>query len=272
VKTVLTLYARVLGQPLLLLRLGGLMMVILVFYQIAMLLAFGSLVDANDLDTSRVSLEQNVPRLVLGVIVFWVLYVWLTTMFAVRWHRYMLLGQSNYGFLDATFGKRGWRFVWNSFLIGLLAFVAVLPFWLIFAFVVAPTIVNATSSIETTIVSLYAAMVICLLPGLYVFGRCELVFPAIALGFAMRIRDSWDETRGRGLGIFGLLVAMSIPAVVGSEISLRIVPTEGLPTWLSTAAATFIGVFFVLITTALWASALSHMYKALGLPLNPRQL
>lgn len=270
-KTLLKIYAGVLGQPALLLRLGGLMMVLLVGYQIAMLLAFGSLLDSSNLRALELAVQQNATRIVLGVFVYWVLYIWLTTMFAIRWHRYILLGESRYRFLDAAFGKRGWRFVWKSVLIGLVAVVAVLPFWLFIVLLGVPAFMDSRSSVEqiTTVVNVLT--LVCFLPGLYVFGRCAMVFPATSLGVTMGIGDSWHATRGHGLRILGLLIAMSIPAIVGSEISVRIVPSEGLPIWLTTAVATLIGVFFVLITTALWASVLSHAYKALNLPLRPLQ-
>lgn len=274
-KTVLMLYARVLGQPLLLLRLGGLMMVILVGYVVAVVLAVESLVrfpvDPDDLQRLQQSLEQNQLQILLGSIVFAMLYVWLMVMFAVRWHRYALLGQSNYRFFDATFGRRGWCFIWKSILIGLLSFVVALPFALVFAFAVVPVLTSTWVPTSATVLLLTAAWMLITLPALYVVGRSSLVFPAIALGFRMRIRDSWDETRGHGLRILLLLVAMSIPTIVGSQVTVGIVPSSGLPLWLTTAIGAFVGVLFVLITTALWASALSHAYQSLNLPLHPPQ-
>ena len=270
-KTVLTLYARVLGKPMLLLRLGGLMMVIMVGYQVALLLAVESLGVADDQQAAQQAIEENWLRIVLGGVVLAVLYIWLTTTFAVRWHRYALLGQSSYRFLDATFGRRGWHFVWNLFLISCLASLVVFPFGLILGLVVISSVSSNSIPTGQTLIVLNGLMVLVTLPGLYVVGRCSLVFPAIALGFRMRVRDSWDETRGHGLRIFLLLVAMSIPAVIGSEVTVRIVPSTGLPLWLTTAIRAFVGTFFVLITTALWASALSHAYQALKLPLRPPQ-
>lgn len=270
-KTVLTLYARVLGQPLLLLRLGGLMMAIIVGYQVALLVTLESLGVTHDQQAAQQVIQQNWLRFALGVVVLVVLFIWLTTMFAVRWHRYALLGQSNYRFLDATFGKRGWNFVWNSFLISSLASVVVFPFAVALGFTIITSVAIDPTQTRQTLLILNGLMILASLPGLYVVGRCSLVFPAIALGFRMRIRDSWNETRGHGLRIFLLLVAMSIPAVVGSEVTVHIVPSTDLPIWLTTVIRTLVGTFFVLITTALWASALSHAYRSLSLPLRPPQ-
>ncbi|MEM8586491.1 MAG: hypothetical protein AAGG65_00415 [Pseudomonadota bacterium] len=83
-KTVLTLYARVLGQPLLLLRLGGLMMAIIVGYQVALLVTLESLGVTHDQQAAQQVIQQNWLRFALGVVVLVVLYIWLTTVFAVR--------------------------------------------------------------------------------------------------------------------------------------------------------------------------------------------
>ncbi|MEM8586492.1 MAG: hypothetical protein AAGG65_00420 [Pseudomonadota bacterium] len=147
----------------------------------------------------------------------------------------------------------------------------VFPFAVALGFTIITSVAIDPTQTRQTLLILNGLMILASLPGLYVVGRCSLVFPAIALGFRMRIRDSWNETRGHGLRIFLLLVAMSIPAVVGSEVTVHIVPSTDFPIWLTTVIRTLVGTFFVLITTALWASALSHAYRSLSLPLHPQQ-
>lgn len=257
-RTVLALYALVLGQPMLLLRLGGIMMAILVVYELAFFPVIESLFGADGRTVSLQVLEENRLRLTIGFIVFGIIVIWLTTMVAVRWHRYMLLGPASYRFFDVTFGGREWRFVGNGILVGLLAY---LVFWgatLLLGLIGSGLVVSAPLAVKYVgpLIELIA-----MLPALYVVGRCGLVFPATAIGQPMRIRDSWTATQGRGATIAGLLVAMALPAIVVQLIPFEIEPFSALPGWLVSVAGAFARTFFLLITTALWASALSHAYR-----------
>ena len=265
-KTVLTLYAGVLGQPGLLLRLGGLMMVILVIYQTALTLLLDSLYVPGNQGQTQQAFFENWPRLVLGFVVYGVIIVWLTTIFAIRWHRYVLLGQHTYSAFDVTFAGREWRFVWNSVVVGLIIGLAMVVFFLgvriVFSFVgaVSP---SALAFLNVT------AFVLLLLFVNYFIGRFCLVFPATALGVPMRVRDSWYKTREGGKRVMLLLTAMSLPNLIAPELAFLLLQPGAVPEWLATAVGTFLQVFFLLITTALYASTFSYTYRAFGLPLQP---
>lgn len=265
-KNVLGLYAGVLGQPLLLLRLGGLMLTILVVYQIALSLMLESLILQDGPGVSQQTFDQNWLRIILGMLVYGIISIWLTTMFAIRWHRYALLGQSTYRFLDITFGQREWRFVWMSIQIGLLAGFVFFIMWIAFATLFGSTLVNDPANAGRLLILF---LFLYLVPASYVIGRSALVYPATALGVHMRLRESWTKTKGHGLRIMVLLIAMTVPALISSELAIEIIPDGGLPLWLTTAIGTFVQTLFLLITTALWSSTFSYAYRALDLPLKP---
>ncbi len=265
-KTVLTLYAGVLGQPGLLLRLGGLMMIILVIYQIALTLLLDSLYVPDNQGQTQQAFVDNWPRLVLGFVVYGVIIVWLTTIFAIRWHRYVLLGQKTYSVLDVTFAGREWRFVWNSIIIALIIGLAMVVF-----FVAVRIVFSLVAAISPSLFMFlnFAALVVLLLFVNYFIGRFCLVFPATALGVPMRVRDSWHKTWDSGIRVMLLLTAMSLPNLIAPEIAFYLLQPGTVPAWLATAVGTFIQVFFLLITTALYASTFSYTYRDLGLPLKP---
>jgi len=266
-KTILKIYASVLGQPGLLLRLGGLMMVILVIYQTALTLFLGSLHVPGDLGETQQALMENWQRLALGFVVYGVIAVWLTTIFAIRWHRNVLLGQDRYSLLDVTFGSREWRFVWNSIIIALITGIATVIFF---------TVARLVFSILASVTSLFSVMQVALWLSIllfanYLIGRLSLVFPAVALGVPMRVRDSWHKTWDEGVRVMWLLTAVSLPALIAPELVFQLLGPSGLPPWISTAITTFVQVFFLLITTALFAGTFSYTYQRLGLPLSPPQ-
>jgi hypothetical protein len=85
----------------------------------------------------------------------------------------------------------------------------------------------------------------------------------------MHIKGSWAATSGQGWRIAALLIAMTVPVLISSELAIEVIPLGGLPTWLAAAIDTFVQTVFLLITTALWSSTFSYAYRALDLPLKP---
>ncbi|MEM7442531.1 MAG: hypothetical protein AAF414_04265 [Pseudomonadota bacterium] len=305
IRTIIGLYANVLGQPQLLIKLSGLMLVLLVAYRIAAVWFHHWLFFGESPAASAAIFEQN--SLLLGAITvaYLLICAWLLVVFSVRWHRYALLNADEDRFFAVGLGKRGRLFAWNSFLILLWLVLAGVLYWIAvlillpvannvvfgsgtsgealsmgykFSFVLAGSSSFLDSfqltGLTITDQSPYVAMALkigFLLICTYLIARMSLVYPAIALGFRMRLSDSWQETRRHGLRITGLLIVMSVPAIVGSEFSFQVGPIAEIPPWLMIAVDAVAQSLFFVISVALFASAFSYAYKTLGLPLRPPQ-
>lgn len=158
-----------------------------------------------------------------GIIYFLLLSV-LIVIFAISCHRNVLLGigsTSKYGVLKWSF--REWRYTgW--------AFIA---YFYLYAFAALGTFV---ASILTDFIpgcdSTYYFMVfmgITILPGIYVFARLSILFPATAIEQKTTWNWAWDVTEGNGwrlVIIVGFLPAVLsvVPAFLsGIDIALDIV-------------------------------------------------
>jgi hypothetical protein len=235
--------------------------------------------------------------------VYLLIYIWLVIVFSVKWHRYSLLGDKDQKFFAIGLGKRGRMFLSNTVIIMLLIVVLAIVFELLslVLLLVGNNILFAESATNDrlfiafgvgfflsgpssifdlirfeglTIIDrvpevTYALNAVFFVLSAYLVARLSLVYPAITLGFAMRLGDSWKETRGRGFRITLLLIVMSVPAIAGSEIAVQIEPIAGLPVWQRIGLGAFVQSLFLLITTALFAATFSYAYKALDLPLHP---
>lgn len=305
VRSITNLYAQVLGQPLLLLRLGGLALLVMTAYQFAFSNLLNWLFPLEGLGASPIATDAGPTIFLVGLVAQALLLVWMGTIFSLRWHQHLLLSSTNRGFFNISLDRRGRLFATRSLAIivsifgaGVIYSFIALNFSVFFDGLLFGNITDASqarfdfrlsfqasglssplSAVQLEGVSLLAQFpsieiglnVLFLLATLYAVGRWSLVFPAIALGFAMRIRDSWHETRGHGLRIMILMAAVSLPALIASEISVQIQPFGDLPPFMAAATTAVTQSLFFVITVALWSSAFAHVYNALGLPLHPQQ-
>jgi hypothetical protein len=243
---ILPLYAQVLGQPGLLLRLTGMLLVILV----AMDIAFQQYIFQFTPAALQAQMQQGDATLWLLLFAQLVVTVWVSTMYAVRWHRYMLLGHEEYGFADVAPRGRDWRYFGMGLLVGLLIGLA---------FALLSTLAAAALGQVNIPVIIGLGLLIA-----YVCARICLIFPGIAIDSGLTLNDSWRYTEGNGLRIVLLFIVMTLPVGLLAQAVSGFVPLSipSLPLVSALIQSIVINVFF-LINVALGQSALSHAYKHL---------
>ncbi len=122
-------------------------------------------------------------------------------LFAVSWHRFMLLGPGERPRLLPAILGRHMRFFGITLGLSLLIGVAV----------AVPLLILYFAHVESALVLI---LLVVLAGGLFV--RCQLVFPAIALDQRLSLAGSWVTTRGNGLKLFWGLVLSALPWVLVS--------------------------------------------------------
>ncbi|CAN5133904.1 hypothetical protein BH10PSE7_BH10PSE7_41460 [soil metagenome] len=114
---------------------------------------------------------------------------------AVNWHRYILLDDIPHGGMLLRFDGLMWRYLGNLLLIGLLIFIAMIPFSLVAA------LLNAQPP------GLVAAFFVALPFAGLLFLRLGIKLPAIALGRNdFGFQDAWRATAGNGWQIVQLFL------------------------------------------------------------------
>jgi hypothetical protein len=116
------------------------------------------------------------------------------TVFIVRWHRFILLGETT----PESLFPPGWAtFFLTAVKIGLLAFVGVLVLVLIAA--MPPHFLTVLIAIAGYIALAFAA------------ARLSLVFPAAAIERPISLRQAWDLMAGNYWRLFACLLACYVP-------------------------------------------------------------
>ena len=120
--------------------------------------------------------------------------------FVITCHRLILLDTPDEPF-RIYFGSRELKFIVISFILSLL-------FAVVGAVFAGITILFAgeTKNLESLGYLFYLISI----PSYYLLARCSLVFPAIAVGDALEIQDSWRLTRGNGLGMFFIVAVYPV--------------------------------------------------------------
>lgn len=248
------LYAEVLGRPALLFRLSGLLLLMLVVLETAFAFSFTP-EDFAGFATGEVS-----GRYVFYVLVLMVAGGWLGTLFAARWHRFALLGESAHGFAAIGFGPREWRFLGRA---------VVIMFCAALLGILAPTVAAALlAGLGVPPESGAAAavlLVFSVIPPLWLFARLSLALPAAALGHSFGLAESWRATAGHSARMILVLIAMIAPFILGS---LALPPfaamLEALPAPLAVPLVSLVSNLLTLISVALNAAALSWFYRTLA--------
>jgi len=261
------LYARVLGNPMVHVRLGAPFLVVLVVLD---LLLFAWLGPAGVVGPAGAGQGQ----VMLALFVFLLVTVWVSTLYAVRWHRYALLGESEFGFLDIAPRQRDWAYFGYSLLVGIVLGVA--AFVLSFVASMVLGLFNLRGDFMARIASqgdaaffLSAGGLVMLaiigLPCLYLFARWSLVFPGRAIEVPMTLTHSWLATQGQGWRIALLILAMVLPVQILAALVPGLIPfgASGF-VWTTQLIVSVVVNLFLLITIALGQSALSHAYAHLG--------
>ncbi|MEQ9813086.1 MAG: hypothetical protein RLO50_09910 [Azospirillaceae bacterium] len=261
------LYARVLGNPMVHVRLGAPFLVVLVVLD---LLFFAWLGPAGVAGPAGAGQGQ----VMLALFLFLIVTVWVSTLYAVRWHRHSLLGESDFGFLDIAPRQRDWAYFGYSILVGLVLGVAafVLSFvasMVLGLFNLRGDFMMQMSSRGEQAFFLSAGGLLMLaiigLPCLYLFARWCLVFPGRAIGMPMTLTHSWLVTQGQGWRIAFLILAMVLPVQLLASLVPGLIPFAATGfVWTTQLIASVVVNLFLLITIALGQSALSHTYAHLG--------
>jgi hypothetical protein len=164
------------------------------------------------------------------------------TIFAVRWHRYMLLGEG----VSAGLFPPGWgSFLLAGIKIGLAIFVPTF----ILTLVVPP--IGALAGIALALAS----------------ARVSLIFPAAAVEHPISLREAWDLIAGNYLRLFACILLCVIPFGIVHAIIGAI--GGGLP-WVMWFVLEVIGLAVTFAGMAVVASLLSDIYRGLA-PANPAQ-
>lgn len=193
----------------------------------------------------------------LGLI-SWLLEALPYTLFAVAWHRLVMLGPSVAPpRLAFAWAPRHWRFLGYALLIatgGVVMMGTVL------------TLANPASGTPGLgpLLALFLMISFC-----YVMIRLSLVLPATALDEDYQLRHSWMHTRGQGLRLLAAVTLVMVPVAFASllVLSLLLAPSAGadvaapsggrfLMTQLTLAALGYIG---TALSTTVFAQAFGRL-------------
>jgi hypothetical protein len=146
--------------------------------------------------------------------------------FAVAWHRLLLLGPGDApATLVPSWKGCHWKYLWYGILVTIIVYgllvVVLIPVIAIAAFS-GMGYPGTTGLSWVAITSFLAiALFICLLP--YLYARWCLAFPAIAVDERFGLRDSWRLSRGQGWRIVAAAVLVVLPFVVALIIAGQLV-------------------------------------------------
>ena len=136
--------------------------------------------------------------------------------FAVAWHRLMLLGpQVAAPVAMPGWERRHWAFLAYSLLVSIVFFGLLLIAGLISGGLTAPVDgpLPAQPPPEGSLWKALAAFVL-VLAAIMVLMRLSFVFPAIAVDERYGLGDAWRHTQGQGLRLLGAVVLASLPFVL----------------------------------------------------------
>ncbi len=197
--------------------------------------AFESLADFFTLETSFTIL-----------IIYWLTYGMVFTLFAVTCHRVILLGPESvpkYGLHSISLREIrffGWGFV-TYFYLSLITFFSMFPMGFF------------TFDAESNMYHMMIYSFISIIPGTYLFSRLSILFPATAVDHRKDMEWAWETTKGNGwrllilLGMIPIFIKLFLGIFAGISLSMDI-------------ALNFIGSILAAFEIAL----LSHAYKFLS--------
>jgi hypothetical protein len=200
-------YAFVFGQPLRLLRIGGVWLAIFFLYSLWYVLPGAVARPTGLADALRDS------GIELAALLF---YLFGLISFAVAWHRAVLLNEDRTWLAALRFRRREWRFLGNGLiillLIGLLVGVPLSVASWVFSIVLSAGLSQAHVGPGLGLVMAIAAGAI--LPGIgsAVWCRLALVFPAVAADAPGEpIAETWQQSRGNWLRLYFASLLCGLP-------------------------------------------------------------
>ncbi len=136
------------------------------------------------------------------------------TLFAVSWHRTVLLGQAAPPMpMAPVWQSRHWRFLGYTLIVTAISY----GFTLLYGPFVAPIVTDGSAPSPW----LGLLLMFMLLFGTYVVLRLSFVFPAVAVDESYRFADSWRHTKGQGLRLMAAMFLALLPAMAGIMIILQ---------------------------------------------------
>ncbi|MES9969028.1 MAG: hypothetical protein ABW092_03280 [Candidatus Thiodiazotropha sp.] len=156
--------------------------------------------------------------------IYFILYSILLVIFAITCHRNILMGggsTTKYGVLKWSY--REWRYAGWAFIayFYLYAFAALGMFF-------ASTLSSIIPGCNSTMFFI-AFLAIAMLPGIYVFARLSILFPATAIEHKTTWNWAWDITEGNGwrlviiVGLFPALLSLVPAFLSGINLAMDIV-------------------------------------------------
>ncbi|MEX2009450.1 MAG: hypothetical protein WEC41_04590, partial [Dongiaceae bacterium] len=139
------------------------------------------------------------------------------TLFAVNWHRLVLLGPSQ---AAAGLGVR-WGVRETTFLVRSLA----LGFGI--GAIMAVPLLAISAALQHTPVGL-PVLGLVIVAAVFLSLRLSLVFPAIAVDLAYGFAQSWKDTAGRGLRLLAAMLAASAPLWAALLLFVGLAEASGL--------------------------------------------
>ncbi len=146
--------------------------------------------------------------------------------FAVAWHRLVLLGPSQgLPAYQPSWRKRHFHFLGYLLLLGLFAGLFLLFLGLALSFLLPGLSPEATPSAGQELLGLTALIAVLLLVGWFTL-RLSFVLPARALDEAYKLSDSWRQTRGQGLRLLVVLLVVQLVIAIPSVIIVVLIGTS----------------------------------------------
>jgi len=192
------------------------------------------------------------------------------TLFAVAWHRLLLLG--------GAVARPSWRpslRVWHGRYLGfalLLLFAALLVSLLVGAagaVALSLLAIDPAAGDTRSILAGAGAGLVAVLAAVWLVARLGFTLPAAAVGLRYGLRESWRATRGLGLDLLALMVLVSLPLLLlaGALATLLInvlPPTPGPSAILAAGIALRLAISYIWL--ALVLAALSIAFRSHGAP------
>ncbi len=144
---------------------------------------------------------------------------------AVRWHRFVLLGEGADGQLSNIRMLRGedGSYIWTSIRVGLSYALVILAFGVLFMVIsmVGRTLTGGASNGILSVIFVLAGIVL-YLTALMVMFRLMIALPDAALGRGGRLFEMFEKTKGNSWRLFGafliLLLIAGTATVIGSLV------------------------------------------------------
>ena len=144
----------------------------------------------------------------------WAMYL----VFAVRWHRFFLLGERESVFTDVL-GTRNWRFLGYTVL---LTFAPIVPMFVIgfvsFGVFVSVVETQGAGAVELALILLFGLSGIAMFILLFVMFRFYLVLPGTAVDRPLTLGEAWRNMRGNSWRFIGAFFFVSIPLIIAALI------------------------------------------------------